>query len=93
MKLHYIVRSVLLSANSSAVTMEPAVWYRESDTEMIEDDEGHMVPADVALVNEQPRAGDDVMGEGGPKTELRFEGVTDFVPGDYVTLDVRRTLP
>lgn len=90
MRLHYQVRSVLLSKNSSAVTLEPVVWMRESETETELDDEGEMIPSLVEV--EDPIVGDNPWGQGGPKTELRFDEVTDLVPDDYVTVVFDRTL-
>jgi formylglycine-generating enzyme required for sulfatase activity len=92
MKLHYQVRSVLLSHNSSAVTLEPILWMRESATLTEPDDEGNMVPTLVEIEGD-PRRGDEPMAVGGAKTELRFDEVTGLVPGEYVTVAFGRTLP
>jgi hypothetical protein len=90
MKLHYVVRSVLLSRGSSALTLEKAEWLVESDTETIEI-EGEKVPALVEGDPADPSA-EVAMGYiGGPKTELRFDGSSEWKPGDYLTITVEPT--
>jgi hypothetical protein len=83
---HFFVRSVLLSQNSTALTLEPVTWLRESETETIEID-GKTVPR---LEECDPGdEGADPDHSGGKMTELRVETEgTGWLPGDYVTLTV-----
>lgn len=90
MNLHYQVRSVLLSQNSSAVTLDPVAWFRESATETELDEDGTLSPKLIDV--DDPSDGDDVLTIGGAKTELRFDETTDLQPGEYVTVSYRRTL-
>lgn len=87
MELYYRVRNVLHSPGRSAVTLDPVGWFRDSDTETVSDDEGGVIPA---LERTRPDDPSVVMvdDDGGPVTELRFDGTTDLRPRDLLILTV-----
>lgn len=90
MKLHYQIRSVLLSQNSSAVTLSPASWFRDSETET-EMFDGEVIPKSIECEPGDPGA--EPMEMGGKMTELRFDTVTDLVPGEWLTVTFNRSRP
>ena len=83
MQLHYRVRSVLLSHGSSAVTLSPVEWGRDSATETTKVD-GEIVPAWEECSPTEDDA--EPIDTGGKLTELRFDGDTDWKPGTLVSL-------
>jgi hypothetical protein len=89
MREHYRVRSVLASENSSALTLSPATWWHDSETDTIEV-EGEQVPAWEAG---EPSPDAEPEDTGGKMTEVRVEGESEFKPGDWVTLTLERSLP
>lgn len=91
MHLHYEVRTVMLSKGSSAVTLEPVEWGRESDTETeVDPTDGVTYPKWEAC---QPTDdGAEAVGFGGKLTELRFDQEVDWRPGDYMSIKVGPSL-
>lgn len=89
MQQHYQVRSVLASINSEALTLEPVVYYRESETETFELG-GETFPDQEECEPSEADAPAELLG--GKMTEVRVEGPSGFTPGDLVTLTLEPTL-
>lgn len=87
-KLYYRVRSVLLSDSTSALTLSPGRWVKDSETETITD-HGETYPVwDEVDPMEGGAEFDEI---GGKLTELRIDGTTAWKPGDHLTVTVEGT--
>lgn len=90
MKMHYKVRSVLLSHDSSALTLSPVEWGKDSETETETDETtGDTFPAWEPC---DPQLGAEAVEIGGKMTELRVDGPTYYKPGEYLTVTVEPSL-
>lgn len=88
MRFQFRVRSVLLSRNSSAVTLEPVQWIRDDPSGKTEEIDGETVPASVDC--EPADEGAEPFDLGGKMTELRFESEVELKPDDYVTVSLEK---
>lgn len=88
MKLHYRIQTVLASTNTTALTLSPVEWGRDSAEEWIEV-EGEAIPAWEACDPSDPHA--EPLEPGGKMTELRIDGACDWRPGTFLTMTVEET--